>query len=145
MALWGKTIANDDKPKWLTSDQKDNTTLTESGWVYTHLNGNEELLVALGDAEPGPINTVLPVITGTVEVGESLTTTNGTWVGGSPTYARMWQGSEDGVVWSDLGSNSTTYVPLPGDVDKYIRVRVTATLNGYSTTVYSETVGPVVA
>lgn len=40
----------------------------------------------------GPVNTVLPTVTGTPQVGGSLTSTTGTWTGTAPiTYARQWQ------------------------------------------------------
>lgn len=77
-----------------------------------------------------PVNTVAPDITGTAQVGESLTLSNGTWTGTpTPTYAHVWQVSDDGVDgWSDIsGATSETYIPVVGDVGKFLRGVVTAT------------------
>ena len=149
MALWGRTSADADKPKWLTAAQKANTELTEAGWVFTQPNGTKELLVALGDADPtppGPVNTVLPAITGTAQVAQALTTTNGTWSGTTPTYARLWQTAPAASgPWTDTAVTATTYTPGGAVEGSYIRVRVTATRDGGSTVVYSNVVGPVVA
>ncbi|NTG07145.1 hypothetical protein [Rhizobium rhizogenes] len=71
-----------------------------------------------------PANTVLPAITGTAQVGQTLTATNGTWTGSpTPTYTRQWKA--DGADIS--GATATTYVPVSGDVGKVITVTVTAT------------------
>ena len=40
---------------------------------------------------PEPVNTVLPVVSGTPEVGQTLTVTNGTWSGNPPmTFSYQW-------------------------------------------------------
>lgn len=71
-----------------------------------------------------PANTVLPTITGTAQVGQILTSTNGTWTGNpTPTYTRQWKA--DGVNIS--GATATTYTPVVGDVGKVITVTVTGT------------------
>lgn len=71
-----------------------------------------------------PVNTVAPAISGTVKVGSTLTTTNGTWTGTpTPIYTREW--FADGVVIE--GEAGLTYVPAVGDVGKVIAVTVTAT------------------
>lgn len=69
-----------------------------------------------------PANTVAPAITGTAQVGQTLTSTTGTW-SGSPTFARQWKAA--GVAIS--GATAATYVPLIGDIGKVITVTVTAT------------------
>lgn len=70
-----------------------------------------------------PVNTVAPAITGTAQVGETLTVTNGTWTGGSLTYAREWL--RDGVVIA--GATALTYDLVEADEGAVISVRVTAT------------------
>lgn len=73
---------------------------------------------------PGPTNTVAPSISGTPEVGETLTASTGTWTGtGTISYAYQWQ--LDGVNIS--GATSSTYVIQAGDYPGQVRVRVTAT------------------
>lgn len=71
-----------------------------------------------------PVNTVAPAITGTATVGQTLTTTNGTWTGvPTPTYTRQWYA--DGVAIS--GATGTTRVLAAGEQGKVITVVVTAT------------------
>jgi hypothetical protein len=66
-----------------------------------------DAVVVNGSAAPtpdGPTNTVLPAITGTQEVGETLTCSAGTWTG-SPTITYQWK--RDGVNIS--GETASTY------------------------------------
>lgn len=93
-----------------------------------------------------PVNTVAPAITGTLEVGSVLTTTNGTW-SNSPTYTRQWKISLDNDgPWLDIAAaTNTTYIPLIGDLTKFIRCDITATnVNGVTVQV-SNVVGPIAA
>ena len=48
MALWGNTDADEAKPKWLTTDEKDTTFATDRGWVKLDGKGQEEVLCAIG-------------------------------------------------------------------------------------------------
>ena len=83
-----------------------------------------------------PVNNVLPVITGTPSVGQTLTTTNGSWTGTATiTYARQWQKGVADIV----GQTGTTYVIQAGDVGSTIRCKVTASngQTGSPTIVYS--------
>jgi hypothetical protein len=101
------------------------------------------LTAAIGpivEAVVAPANTVLPAITGTPQVGQTLTVSNGTWTGNpAPTFARQWQA--DGA---DIpGATASTYVLQPGDLGKLIRTRVTATNSGGSAQATSAAVGPV--
>lgn len=89
-----------------------------------------------------PVNTVLPAITGTAQVGQTLTTTNGTWTSKSAaTYARQWLA--DGV--NIAGATATTYVPVTDDVGKTITVVVTATNANGSATATSAATAEVIA
>jgi predicted secreted protein len=88
------------------------------------------------------INTVDPAVTGTVEVGETLTTTNGTWLG-SPSFARQWQ-FNDGTGWANIGgATGLTYIIDGAYEGDLIRCRVTATVAYGSLVKFSNTVGPV--
>lgn len=70
------------------------------------------------------INRVVPVITGTLTNGSTLTVTAGTWQGlPAPTLTRAWL--RDNVVIA--GATALTYVLVAGDVGKKISVRETAT------------------
>jgi TP901-1 family phage major tail protein len=88
------------------------------------------------------LNTVLPAVTGTVEDGETLTTTNGTWLG-SPSFARQWQ-FNDGTGWANIGgATNLTYIVAATYIGDTIRCRITATTAYGSLVAYSNIVGPV--
>lgn len=86
-----------------------------------------------------PIATAIPVVSGTVQSGQTLTTTEGTWPSTSAGYVYSWHRSSDGgVTWTNIaGQTSTTYVLVAGDVGYRIRSQVTVTTNAGSSTAYS--------
>lgn len=69
-------------------------------------------------------NTVAPAITGTAQVGQTLTVTNGTWTGPARSFTRQWK--RGGV---NVGTGATTYVPVVGDIGAAITCEVTAVGN----------------
>lgn len=76
-----------------------------------------------GIAATPPTNQVAPVISGTPLIGETLTTTNGTWTGSPDSYTYQWK--RDGV---NIGSaTNSTYVLVSADVGTDIICTVTAT------------------
>ncbi len=83
-------------------------------------------------ADP-PVNTALPVVSGTARDGQVLSSTNGTWTG-TPTitFARQWQRCDNaGANCVDIGgATGTTYTLTPADIGATIRVRVTGTNAG---------------
>jgi TP901-1 family phage major tail protein len=97
----------------------------------------------------GPYNTVLPAVTGTPTVAQTLTTTNGTWAGDATiTFARQWQrgntADPNDPSWVNISAaTNLTYVLVSADLTKHIRCRVTATNSVGSTIAYSNIVGPV--
>ena len=83
-------------------------------------NSNSTASVA-GNA---PVNTVAPAVTGTATVGQTLSTTNGTWTGvPTPTFTYQWQR----VTTNISGATSSTYVLVDADAANTIRCVVTAT------------------
>lgn len=89
---------------------------------------------------PGPVNTVAPVISGTVERGETLSSTTGTWSGTGPiTYAYQWK--RDGV--NIAAATSSTYVLVAADDNAYITCLVSATDDNGTRNKISNTLGPV--
>lgn len=71
-----------------------------------------------------PANTVIPAITGTARVGETLTGTNGTWTGTpAPTYARQWKADGANIA----GATAATYALTTAELGKVITLSVTAT------------------
>jgi hypothetical protein len=92
-----------------------------------------------------PIATVLPVISGTVASGSTLTTDSGTWPGAPNAFTYSWHRSSDGGnTWTDIaGQTGTTYVLVSADVGYAIRSQVTVTTNAGSSTAYSLPTVPV--
>lgn len=74
-----------------------------------------------------PSNTVLPAISGVVEVAETLSATTGTWTGTQPiSYSYQWQRCDAGCV--DIADATvSTYAISVDDVDSRLAVVVTAT------------------
>ena len=70
--------------------------------------------------------TVAPTITGTAQVGSTLTATAGSWSGGPTGYAYQWLA--DGTTIS--GATAATYAPTAAVVGKRLTVRVTASKKG---------------
>jgi len=72
-----------------------------------------------------PVNTVAPVVSGSGVVGQTLTTTDGTWTANPLpiTYAYQWQ--RDGLPIS--GATSSTYLLVYADRGASVRCVVTAT------------------
>ena len=84
-------------------------------------------LIAAGEAiAPTEMaNTVAPAITGTAQVGATLTTTNGTWTGSDGVITRQWQKQHATEGYNDIPSaQATTYVPVVADIGATIRCRV---------------------
>ena len=74
-------------------------------------------------------NSAIPTISGTLNVGQTLTATSGTWANTPNSYAYQWQrAATSGGTYSNIASaNSNTYVLTNADVGNYVRVVVTAT------------------
>jgi hypothetical protein len=83
------------------------------------------LMMSVGNSYGSlPVNTVAPVVSGTATVGQTLTTTNGTWTGApAPTFTYQWQRAGSNIG----GATSSTYLLVVADVGNAIRCVVTAT------------------
>lgn len=72
-----------------------------------------------------PANSVLPAVSGTAQVGQTLTALEGVWSGG-PTFTYRWQ--EDSAGWANItGATGRTCDPVVGNVGNALRVIVTGT------------------
>lgn len=103
-----------------------------------------EFIVGRGglDAAPAtvPVNSVLPVISGTPQVSSTLSTTNGIWAGSPTGYTYQWKRGG-----ADIGSaTASSYLLVTADLAATITVTVTATNSAGSTSATSTGVGPIV-
>ena len=76
-----------------------------------------------------PLNTKPPVVSGTAEVGKTLTTTSGTWSGTSPlTFSYQWRRCDKtgGSCGNISGGTAQTYTVLGSDGGHTLRAAVTA-------------------
>ena len=76
-----------------------------------------------------PVNSALPVVTGTPQPGQTLTSTNGTWTNSPTSYARQWRRCNSaGASCADIaGATGASYVLAGADAGFTVRVVVTAT------------------
>jgi hypothetical protein len=83
---------------------------------------------ALVSSAKAPVNTALPVISGTAQVGQELSASTGTWTGGVQSYSYQWQrcdaaGASCAAV---VDSTARTYGVHAIDAGNTLRVVVTA-------------------
>lgn len=89
---------------------------------------------------PAPSNNTAPALSGTQEVGYTLTCSQGSWSGGVDSYAYQWQEQlPGGHPYEDVaGATSNTYTIIANDQAHIIRCKVTATNQVGSTIAYSD-------
>jgi hypothetical protein len=87
-----------------------------------------------------PTNTVAPVVSGSLAVGSTLTTTDGTWTNSPTAFAYQWKSNG-----SNVGTDADTYTTVSGDVGHTITATVTASNGAGSTPATSAAVGPITA
>jgi hypothetical protein len=87
----------------------------------------------------------MPTITGTLQVGQLLTSTNGTWAGAAVTITRQWlRCSATGDQCTTIaGATAATYTAVTADRNLRLRVRVTATRSGLSNAVLTLDTAPI--
>jgi hypothetical protein len=88
-------------------------------------------VAGLSDAasKAAPVNTGEPKITGTAQVGETLTTSNGTWTSATtPTFTYQWRRcNAQGNGCANIGgADTSSYLVRAADQGDTIRARVTA-------------------
>jgi hypothetical protein len=88
-----------------------------------------------------PVNTLAPVVSGTMLVGSTLTTTTGTWTG-SPTFSYQWYDVTSGLI---SGATSNTYVLQNSNITHNIYCAVTGSANLYYPLTDTTTVGSATA
>lgn len=85
---------------------------------------------------PVPVNSVLPAVTGTGTVGQTLSCSTGTWSNSPTGYTYQWR--RDGVDIS--GATSSTYVLVSADAGTACTCRVVASNAGGSTPAVSNSI-----
>jgi len=79
-------------------------------------------------AQLAPRNTALPLVSGTPQAAQTLTATAGTWAGAAPTFTYQWQRCLSTGECLDIpGATGQTYEATWMDVNRTVRVVVTAT------------------
>ena len=116
---------------------------TPAGHVYLGGKIAAGVQAAMAVLAPAvPANTAAPAITGTAQVGQTLTSSTGTWSNSPTGYAYQWL--RGGVAIA--GATAASYVQVSADLAASITVRVTASnAAGAGTPASSAAVGPVAA
>jgi hypothetical protein len=92
-------------------------------------------------AQPVPVNSVVPVVSGSLVAGSALSSTTGTWSNTPTSYAYQWKSAG-----TNVGTNANSYTTVVGDVGKTITCTVTASnAGGAGTAAASTAVGPITA
>ena len=111
------------------------TKTDENAYIRTLITAtNPDAAVSASSAPSGPVsaaaphNSTLPAISGTLQRGQTLTGTQGTWDGPDNTYTQQWQRSADGQSWTSIdGATDLTYTIQGADINDHLRLVVTAT------------------
>jgi hypothetical protein len=101
--------------------------------------------MACGDnvVPTGPVNTSVPTIAGTAQLGSVLVATVGTWLNRPTTYRLQWQRAV-GAGWADIpGASWSSYVPSGPDFGAAVRIVVTAGNEDGSAIIASAPTAPV--
>lgn len=109
--------------------------------VFTLGLVQEEIIVKPTTGTDAPVMTAAPVISGTAEVGETLTCSTGTFTGTGNTYDYQW--FANGLAVQDATSNTVELTTA--DVGKIFSCRVMATNAGGNAFGFSNTTSAVVA
>jgi hypothetical protein len=100
---------------------------------------NPTATVAPAPVATPPANTALPTIGGSAVAGQTLTASTGSWSGAPTSYAYQWRRCDSaGASCANVtGATAASYAVASGDVGFTLRVAVTATNAGGSTTAAS--------
>jgi hypothetical protein len=99
-------------------------------------------------ANYAPVNTAVPTISGTAQVGQTLTAATGSWTSDvTPTFTYAWQScdAQGNTCAAISGATVTTYVVQTADLAKTLRVVATATNPSGSTSATSAQTAAVTA
>lgn len=111
-----------------------------AGPVYGNSNATSAVIAATA-----LVNTVAPAVTGTAQVGQTLTTTNGTWTGSDQVITRQWQANAGSGFVAISGQTALTLVVPLGQLGSTIRCQVTNTNSLGAVVANSNTTAAVIA
>jgi hypothetical protein len=103
------------------------------------------LVLAVSAFAAAPGNSAPPTITGTPQVGSTLTTSNGTWTGTPTSYGYQWQRCTGTTCTNISGATTQSYVVRQADAGHTLRSVVTATNADGSSTANSAPTATVTA
>jgi hypothetical protein len=108
-----------------------------SGACSVTMSANESVSAEFSEK---PVNTGLPTISGKTQAGDTLSTTNGTWLGSPTSFGYQWKdcNTEGKSCTAIVGATQKEYTLTESDVGHTLRVVVTATNAGGSTEAESE-------
>ena len=93
------------------------------GWGSVYAVSSAGRTDIIGTTATAPVNTVLPVVSGTIfYVADVLTTTDGTWTGTPTSFSYQWKRGA-----TNIGTNANTYTLVSADAGTNITCVVTAT------------------
>lgn len=107
------------------------------GWGAIYAVSSAGRTDIIGAVATAPVNTVAPLISGGLYVGNVLTTTDGTWTGSPSSYAYQWKRNA-----TNIGTNTNTYTLVSADAGTNITCIVTATNASGSTPATSGNFSP---
>lgn len=128
--LWFNRYLNKEEHKWIKQNPYDIFKKTVKHF-------------AIFSATDVPNNYIIPSISGTAQVGQTLTTTTGNWTQFPTSYSYLWK-HEDNSAAGNTATGST-YQPVAADIGYKMKVVVTATNsfgNGTATSSLTSTVIP---
>lgn len=105
-----------------------------AAWTSPSRNWAGTLILVEQPSAAAPTNTAVPTVTGTAAVGQTLTTTTGSWTSSPSSYSYQWYrdlGTNGSVLEPIAGATSSSYT-VPGgvqglDLGSKLLVKVTAT------------------
>ena len=118
-----------------STDYLEDIVLELGGTVTINGNWMEAWEAITSGPPPAPVNSTLPVISGTTTINSVLTSTNGTWTNSPTSYAYQWKRGA-----TNIGTNANTYTLVAFDSTADITCVVTATNAGGSTPATSNTI-----
>jgi hypothetical protein len=102
-------------------------TATDGSGQQTASSLSSVVLPGSGPLPSAPVNTVLPDISGTAAVGETLTATNGVWSGAPTGYAYQWERCQSGTCTNISSATAQSYTVQTADQGYALAVIDTAT------------------